>query len=123
MNKITVIGSGNVGSTIAYTLTIMGIASEIVMIDVNEEKSLGEAKGLYNIITDTFGGISNIESVNVNGSRLSLVLKDTTYINHETLKVMSDMGFGVVKTSKKITLVVGEMATHYYNEIQKQMEK
>ena len=43
MNKITVIGSGNVGSTIAYTLTIMGIASEIVMIDVNEEKSLGEA--------------------------------------------------------------------------------
>ena len=43
MNKITVIGSGNVGSTIAYTLTIMGLASEIVMIDVNEEKSLGEA--------------------------------------------------------------------------------
>ena len=43
MNKITIIGSGNVGSTIAYTLTIMGLASEIVMIDVNEEKSLGEA--------------------------------------------------------------------------------
>ena len=43
MNKITVIGSGNVGSTIAYTLTLMGLASEIVMIDVNEEKSLGEA--------------------------------------------------------------------------------
>ncbi len=43
MNKITVIGSGNVGSTIAYTLTIMGLSSEIVMIDVNEEKSLGEA--------------------------------------------------------------------------------
>ena len=43
MNKITVIGSGNVGATIAYTLTTMGIASEIVMIDINEEKSLGEA--------------------------------------------------------------------------------
>ena len=43
MNKITVIGSGNVGSTIAYTLTIMGLASEIVMIDLNQEKSLGEA--------------------------------------------------------------------------------
>lgn len=43
MVKITVIGSGNVGSTIAYTLTVMGLASEIVMIDVNEEKSLGEA--------------------------------------------------------------------------------
>ena len=43
MNKITVVGSGNVGSTIAYTLTVQGIASEIVMIDVNHEKSLGEA--------------------------------------------------------------------------------
>ena len=43
MNKITVIGSGSVGSTIAYTLTVMGLASEIVMIDINHEKSLGEA--------------------------------------------------------------------------------
>ena len=43
MNKITVIGSGNVGATIAYTITTMGLASEIVMIDINEEKALGEA--------------------------------------------------------------------------------
>ena len=43
MNKITIIGSGSVGSTIAYTLTIRGICSEIVMIDVNNEKALGEA--------------------------------------------------------------------------------
>lgn len=43
MNKITVIGSGSVGATIAYTLTTMGIASEIVMIDINGEKALGEA--------------------------------------------------------------------------------
>ena len=43
MNKITVIGTGSVGSTIAYTLTIEGIASEIVMIDINNEKALGEA--------------------------------------------------------------------------------
>ena len=43
MNKITIIGSGSVGATIAYTLTISGIASEIVMIDINGEKALGEA--------------------------------------------------------------------------------
>lgn len=43
MNKITIIGTGSVGSTIAYTLTIMGLASEIVMIDINGEKALGEA--------------------------------------------------------------------------------
>ena len=43
MNKITIIGTGSVGSTIAYTLTIWGIASEIIMIDINNEKALGEA--------------------------------------------------------------------------------
>ncbi len=43
MNKITIIGTGSVGSTIAYTLTVMGIASEIVMIDINNEKAMGVA--------------------------------------------------------------------------------
>ncbi len=43
MNKISIIGTGSAGSTIAYTLTVMGIASEIVMIDINNEKALGEA--------------------------------------------------------------------------------
>ena len=43
MHKITVIGSGSVGSTIAYTLTVMGLCSEVVMIDINGEKALGEA--------------------------------------------------------------------------------
>ncbi len=43
MNKISIVGTGSVGSTIAYTLTVMGMASEIVMIDINNEKALGEA--------------------------------------------------------------------------------
>ena len=32
-NKITIIGSGSVGATIAYTMTVTGLAAEIVMID------------------------------------------------------------------------------------------
>lgn len=43
MNKIAVIGTGYVGSTIAYTLTVMGIASDIVLIDINNDKALGES--------------------------------------------------------------------------------
>ena len=42
-NKVTIIGAGSVGSTIAYTMTVKGIASEIVLIDINEDKALGEA--------------------------------------------------------------------------------
>ena len=41
--KITVIGAGNVGATIAYTLSLGDIASEIVLIDINKEKAEGEA--------------------------------------------------------------------------------
>lgn len=40
--KVTVIGAGNVGATIAYTLSLGDIASEIVLIDINEEKADGE---------------------------------------------------------------------------------
>ena len=47
MNKITIIGTGSVGSTIAYTLAINGLASEIVMIDINEEKARGEALDIF----------------------------------------------------------------------------
>ncbi len=43
MSKITIIGAGSVGATIAYTIAVAGIASEVVMIDINESKSLGEA--------------------------------------------------------------------------------
>ncbi len=43
MNKIAIIGTGSVGSTIAYTLTVKGIAGDIVMIDINDEKAMGEA--------------------------------------------------------------------------------
>jgi len=41
--KITVIGAGNVGSTIAYTLVQTSAAAEIVLIDINEGKLAGEA--------------------------------------------------------------------------------
>ena len=41
-SKITIIGAGSVGATIAYTLSNEEIASEIVLIDINEEKVEGE---------------------------------------------------------------------------------
>ena len=41
--KITVIGAGAVGSATAFALAIKNIASEIVIVDINEEKAKGEA--------------------------------------------------------------------------------
>ena len=43
MSKITIIGAGSVGSTIAYTLAMdNNRVSEIVLIDINQEKVEGE---------------------------------------------------------------------------------
>lgn len=40
--KITIIGAGSVGATIAYNLSQQDIASELVLIDINKQKAIGE---------------------------------------------------------------------------------
>lgn len=47
MSKISVIGAGSVGATIANDLMVQGVASEIVLIDVNKKKAKGEAMDIY----------------------------------------------------------------------------
>lgn len=42
-NKVTIIGAGSVGATVAYTLVATGSVAEIVLIDVNVEKAKAEA--------------------------------------------------------------------------------
>ena len=44
--KIAILGTGNVGATIAYTLMLQGVCSEIVLVDINKEKAVGEALDL-----------------------------------------------------------------------------
>ena len=43
MRKVTVIGAGNVGATIAYTLAVEGFVNEVLLIDIRAEKAAGEA--------------------------------------------------------------------------------
>lgn len=41
--KVTIIGAGSVGATTAFALLTRGAASEVVLIDINTQKALGEA--------------------------------------------------------------------------------
>lgn len=41
--KITVVGAGFVGASVTYTLAARNLAHEIVLIDINKEKAVGEA--------------------------------------------------------------------------------
>ena len=47
MSKISVIGAGSVGATVANDLMIQGVASEIILVDVNKKKAIGEALDIY----------------------------------------------------------------------------
>ncbi len=51
MSKITIIGAGSVGSAIANNMVTMGIATEIVLVDINRQKAYGEALDIYQGIT------------------------------------------------------------------------
>jgi len=56
--KIAVIGAGAVGSTVAYTLMVKNLGSEIILIDINNEKVQGE-------VLDIQDGLSFSEMENV----------------------------------------------------------
>ena len=45
--KITVIGAGSVGSTTAFALALKNLADEVVLVDINENKALGEAMDIH----------------------------------------------------------------------------
>jgi L-lactate dehydrogenase len=59
--KIGIIGNGLVGSTSAYSIVMKRAASEIIMIDANEERSVSEAADIQHAIpfldaTDIYSG-------------------------------------------------------------------
>ena len=74
----------------------------------------------YKNIIDAVGKIQNIEKVEQVGSRLSFYLKDQSLLQVEALKEIHITG--IVKTSKKVTLVVGEMAAKYGQFIQEEIK-
>jgi len=46
-SKITIIGAGSVGAAITNDIMVQGLASEILLIDINEQKAFGEALDVY----------------------------------------------------------------------------
>lgn len=48
--RIAIVGVGNVGSTYAYSLLLSRLCSEIVLVDANREKAIGEAMDLNHAV-------------------------------------------------------------------------
>lgn len=58
--KVAIVGAGFVGASIAYALTLRNLASRIVLIDVNEDKAVGEAEDIAHGIP--YMGTSSVRS-------------------------------------------------------------
>lgn len=72
--KISILGSGRVGSSIAYSLVLNGICSEIVLVDIAKKLALGESMDM--IQGTAFSNPVNIhagEYEDVNGSDIVIV--------------------------------------------------
>lgn len=113
MNKITVIGSGSVGSTIAYTLTVMGIASEIVMIDINQEKSLGEALDIrQGIPFCTPASIYAGSYVDTEGSDIVVITSGVARKNGQSRLDLAQINVDILKTVAKEIVKYAPNATY-----------
>lgn len=61
-SKIAIIGAGNVGSTVAYALVLKNIATEIILVDIDETRCRGEILDLSDALA--FNKISKVRSGN-----------------------------------------------------------
>lgn len=112
-----------IGIVIGVVL-LLGVISTIVLVKKksNKNKAKREFDNASNSIIEALGGIDNIVSCDVSMSRLNVVLKDYKLVESQQL---TDAGVsGTVKTSKKLTLVVGKQFSQKLCEsINSQLEK
>jgi L-lactate dehydrogenase len=76
--KVAIVGAGNVGATLAYTLLLHDVASQVSLIDANHEKALGEALDLAHgasfldnadIRAEGFEGVSDADVIVLTAGR------------------------------------------------------
>ena len=95
--KITVIGAGAVGSTTAFALAVKNIANEIVIIDINENKALGEAMDIHQG-TPLFSEPVNVYAGNYDSAEGSDIVVITSGVGRKPGQTRMDL----VKTNVNI---------------------
>ncbi len=113
--KVTIIGAGSVGSTIAYTLAINGTASEIVLIDVNEEKAKGEAMDIMQgtpffspmtIIAGDYSKAAESDIVIITSGIPRKAGQSRLELAQTNVNVMKDIAKKITKYAKHATYII-----------------
>ena len=112
-SKIAIIGAGYVGAAIAYNVAINRTASEIVLIDVNNDKAMGEALdinhglchlGQMNIHAGDYSDCANCDAIVMTAglnrkpgeTRLDLAAKNIPVAKSITENIMKYYNHGVI---------------------------
>ena len=86
---------------------------------IDKQKTSAAVKELYKEFVEAVGGKDNIEQCTSIGSRLNIVVKDIDLVDQKQIQDIQSKKIGIVRTSKKITFVVGDFADRYRLEINK----
>lgn len=96
VSKVVIIGAGRVGSTIAYTLMIHGTAGEIVLIDANVERALGEVADIAHSLPYT--GQSHVRA----GDYPDCVGADVVVISAGTAQAPGETRLALVRKNTEV---------------------
>ncbi len=110
--KISIIGAGFVGATSAYALMMRGIASEIVIVDVNKDKAVGEALDLSHGVSfvnpvDIYSG----DYTDIKDSDIIIITAGAAQKPGETRLDLVNKNFNIFKT------IIPEIIKHSPNSI------
>lgn len=112
--KVVLVGTGFVGMSFAYSMLINGDIDELVLIDLNKEKAIGEAMDLqhgmpyaHNIIKVKAGGYEECKDADIvvitagatqkpEETRLDLTITDTKIVKSCTTEIMESGFDGII---------------------------
>ena len=98
--KIAIIGAGFVGSSIAYALALRDIAREIVLIDINKEKTAGEAwdirhgipsMGTADLYAGDYSDCSDCDMIIVTAGRSRKPGETRLDMTYENVRILRDV--------------------------------
>lgn len=99
--KVAIIGAGNVGASIAYALTIRNLATEIILIDVDEQRAIGEALDIQHGIP--YMGLSSVRHGGYEDTKDCDLIVITAGRNRKVGESRLDLAADNIKIMKNIT--------------------
>lgn len=113
--RVVIIGAGLVGSTTAFAIMVQGIASEIVLIDVNKKRCKGEALDLEHGLSFTpeakvwagnYKDCKNADVVIICGGMAQKPGQTRLDLTKTNIKITADIVKSVIKYTKKAIILV-----------------